>query len=281
MASKGKERERTYEEKKLRREEIDQVLLDLSPEEKNQVLSRFSRRTFLVRSGQVGLAAGVAVLTPGLVGGFWAGGETKKGELLGELFPKGVLTPEHRERFKNEGIFVYEPPKDETVASIRDYLKSIGAGFSIRPSLFAIPEGKPDPDTVAAQLNWLAIDPANPSLGTGDEGVKGLQSLVTQETKNVQGLLGRTDIQIVSSSLRPIHIIGLELAYRKSTGGQSLLSQVSQEGGYIIIPGAKVGNGGLALGISESGVRWNVYDASTNPVPPPYPLVAARVIGAK
>ncbi|MBI4097911.1 MAG: hypothetical protein HY426_02620 [Candidatus Levybacteria bacterium] len=274
-------RELTYAEKELRRKKINEVPSDLSSEEKDQVLSRFSRRTFLVRSGQVGAAAVGAAAVAGLAGGFGIGTQTGAQDERGRNYPKGVLTPELRERFKNDGIFVYEPEEDETVASTRAYMDSLAAGFDIPPSLFAIPEGKTDPDTVAAQLKWLAIDPANPSLGTGDEGVKGLQSLVTQETTNVQTLLGRKDIQIVSSSLRPIHIIGLELAYRKAKG-QSLFSQVSQEGSYMIIPGAKVGNEGAALGISESGVSWNVYDASTsNPTPPPYPLFAARVIGAK
>ena len=235
-----------------------------------------SRRGFLVYSALA--VGGVAGVAGGGVGGLLYG----RGEVRGQLLLPGELTPELREIFKGKNIFVYEP-EDETVASIRAYLDSIAAGFDIPPSPLTIPEGKPGSDTVASSLKWLAIDPGNSHLGKGDESVSALQSLVTTETTNVQTLLGRKDIKDiqVASSLKPIEIIGLELAYRRREG-KSLFGQVSQEGGYIIVPGAKVGNDGAALGVSESGFRWTVYDATTqNPTPPTDKLVAARVIVAK
>src|SRR3990170_820234 len=117
------ERQLNYSEREQKIKEIDQVLSDLSPGDTNQVrsvvLSKYSRRDFLVRSGQLGLAAGAAVAVAGLAAGFRLGEGTGAQGERDRLFPKGDLTPELSNKLDTAGYFAPEIPEGLTIAKMR------------------------------------------------------------------------------------------------------------------------------------------------------------------
>lgn len=261
-SAKVEKRELTYDEKVLRRKKIDEVLSDLSPEDTDQVLSRFSRRRFLVRSGKLGV--GVVVGAAGLAGvgaynfGVQTGVQTGTKDERARLLPRGELTPELRAKLvtaKHSVVVI----QGLTAAKLRIIDRTI-PDFQ-----FTIPEGQPNPDTALSKYRYIAFGPGGVylPLKEGDDTVGDFTSAVN--TANTAA--GRIDVSLAYKPGDISDFLEADFASFRETG-QSIF-----QAGHVITSHQVEIDGitnGIAIGrlTSTDPISYIAFDATKEaPIP--------------
>lgn len=275
MADRSKEGAPTYQEQQLKRKEIDQALKDLSPDDKDQVLSKFSRRTFLVRSGKLG--AGVVVGAAGLAGlgaynvGVQNGVPAGAKEERARLFLRGDLTPELRAKLATAEHSVVEI-QGWTAASLRE------AGWEDVPDFpFPVPEGQPNPDNTPSIRNWIAFGPGGIYLPREEDDTVGD---LTSDMNTANSAAGRIDVSLAYKPADNSEFLEADLASLLRPGGQTIF-----QAGHVVTTHQVTIDGvtnGIAIGRTEptAPISYITFDAAKE-APLPVGVSAGGFVGAK
>lgn len=283
-----KERELTYEEKKQKREEINKALSDLPPEERKQVLSKlsledaknvlpiFSRRTFLVRSGQAGAAAVVVAAGSGGVVGWIFGGDAGKQTGIKDekarLSPRGELSLDLEKKLADKNHSVVEI-QGLTAASLRT------AEWDDVPDFpFPILEGESDPENTPSGYEWIAFGPGGVylPLKEGDDTVGDFTSAVN--TANTAA--GKIDVSLAYKPAGISEYLEADVASLLKPGGQTIF-----QAGHVVTTHQVEIDGvtyGIAIGRSSptEPLSYITFDAAKE-APLPAGVSAGGFVVAK
>ena len=270
------ERVLTYRERELERTRIEQGLSDLSPEDRKQVLSklslkdaenvlpRFSRRTFLVRSGKLG--AGVVVGAAGLAGvGGWifggdAGKQTGIKDERARLSPRGELSLDLEKKLADKNHSVVEI-QGLTAASLRT------AEWDDVPDFpFPIPEGESDPENTPSGYEWIAFGPGGVylPLKEGDDTVGDFTSAVNRANTDA----GKIDVSLAYKPAGISEYLEADVASLLKPGGQTIF-----QAGHVVTTHQVEIDGvtyGIAIGRSSptEPLSFVTFDAAKEaPIP--------------